>query len=309
MRGRLSGRLKCKVMPQQTISLAVLFADISGSTHLYETLGDLLARATVARGLSVLTQVIQQQGGTVIKTIGDEVMTTFPSADAAVQAACAMQEALAEEIAAGQRVLAIHAGLHFGPVIQEPSDVFGDAVNIAARMAALAKAGQILTTKQTAEVLAPALRTRTRYIDRTTVKGKQEEIDIFEVIWQADDLTRMEGYQFLRAPSQARLSLRFRDSKIELDQNRPVVTIGRGQENDIVIPEQFASRTHARIEYRRGKFILADQSTNGTFVFTHDGKEIYLHREELLLQGAGRISLGRVLSGDAPEAVYFTYES
>jgi adenylate cyclase len=169
-------------MPQQTASLAVLFADISGSTRLYETLGDLFAREKVAQCLSVLTRLIRQHGGTMLKTIGDEVMATFPSADAAVQAACAMQEALAEEAAARQTPLAIHVGLHFGLMVREANDVFGDAVNVAARMAALAKAGQILTTKQTAEVLAPVTRTSTRYIDRTTVKGKQGEIDIFEVI-------------------------------------------------------------------------------------------------------------------------------
>ena len=71
-------------MPQQTASLAVLFADISGSTRLYETLGDLFAREKVAQCLSVLTQLIQQHGGIMLKTIGDEVMATFPSADAAV---------------------------------------------------------------------------------------------------------------------------------------------------------------------------------------------------------------------------------
>jgi adenylate cyclase len=295
-------------MPQQMASLAVLFADISGSTRLYETLGDRFARDKVAQCLSVLTRLIQQHGGTIIKTIGDEVMATFPSADAAVQAACMMQEALAQEAAAGQPALAIHVGLHFGPMVQEANDVFGDAVNVAARMAALAKAGQILTTKQTAEVLAPATPTSTRFIDRTTVRGKQEEIDLYEVIWQEDDLTRIEDNQLL-TPSQARLRLRFCDSDIELDQNRRVVTIGRGQQNDLVIPDEFASRVHLRVEYRRGKFALADQSTNGTFVFTQDGREIYLHREELWLQGAGRISLGRVLSADAPEAVHFICES
>ena len=260
-------------MPQQTASLAVLFADISGSTRLYETLGDLLAREKVAQCLSVLTQLIQQQGGTLLKTIGDEVMATFPSADAAVQAACAMQEALAEEAAAGQPALAIHIGLHFGLMVQEANDVFGDAVNVAARMAALAKAGQILTTKQTAEVLAPATPTSTRYIDRTTVKGKQEEIDIYEVIWQEEDLTRLEDNPLLRAPSQARLRLRFRDSEIELDQNRRVVTIGRGQQNDLVIPDEFASRVHLRVEFRHGKFVLSDQSTNGTFVAPRMGRK------------------------------------
>ena len=293
-------------MTQHTTSLAVLFADISDSMRLYERLGDLIAQQRVAQCLSFLTQMIKQYGGTVIKTIGDEVMSTFPSADAAVQAACAMQEGLAEEAITGHPDLTIRIGLHFGPVIHEDTDVFGDAVNVAARMAALAKAGQILTTKQTTEGLAQC--TSTRHIDRTTLKGKREAIDISEVIWQEEDLTLLKGAWSLPETSQARLRLRIDNREIELNQNRPVAIVGRGKENDLVILDEFVSRIHLRIEYRRGKFILCDQSTNGTFVFTQDGLESYLHREELPLQGEGRVSLGRALGADAPEVVHFICE-
>jgi class 3 adenylate cyclase len=291
-------------MEQSPVSLAIVFADISGSTRLYELLGDLRARERTSRCLAVLTQVIQRHSGTVIKTIGDEIMSTFPGAEAAVQAACAMQEALVADVAPGETPLEIRVGLHYGSALMESGDVFGDAVNVAARIVALAKARQILTTRQTVELLSPGLRTSTRHTDRALVKGKQEEIDVYEVIWREDDLTRMEGFEIPVAGAQARLSLRFRDQEFAVDHSRPVITMGRGQQNDIVILDTLASRMHARIEYRRGKFVLLDQSTNGTYVL-QDGERAYLRREELVLKGAGVITLGRAAEIEAPEAIHF----
>lgn len=293
-------------MEQSPVSLAILFADISGSTRLYEVLGDVHARERTSHCLSILTEVIQRHGGTVIKTIGDEVMCTFPGADAAVQAACAMQESVAAKVVPGETALDIRVGLHYGPALVELGDVFGDAVNVAARIVALAKARQILTTRQTVEALSPLLRAGTRYTDRAPVKGKQEEIDVYEVIWREEDLTRMEGYQIPLADSQARLQLRFREQEIEASHSRPVVTIGRDQQNDIIVLDTLASRMHARIEYRRGKFVLLDQSTNGTYVLTEEGEKAYLRREELTLRGAGVISLGRAVDADSPEAIHFS---
>jgi adenylate cyclase len=296
-------------MEQSAVSLTIVFADISGSTHLYEMLGDVRARERTSQCLSILTEVIQRHGGTVVKTIGDEVMSTFPSADTAVRAACAMQESVAAQVVPGETALDIRVGLHYGPALVELGDVFGDAVNVAARIVALAKARQILATHQTVETLSPLLRAATRHTDRAPVKGKQAEIDVYEVIWREEDLTRMEGQQIPLADSQARLQVRFREKELEVNHSRPVVTIGRGQQNDIIVLDALASRLHARIEYRRGKFILLDQSTNGTYVLIDEGEKAYLRREEFILRGSGVISLGRAAGAEAPEIIHFVCQS
>src|SRR5262245_2609503 len=296
-------------MEQSGTSLAILFADISGSTRLYELLGDVRARELTSRCISILTELTRQHSGTLIKTIGDEVMSTFPSADAAVQAAWAMQESVAAEVVPGEIAVDIRVGLHYGSALVESTDVFGDAVNVAARIVALAKVKQILTTRQTVELLSPVLRASTRHTDRAPLKGKQEEIDVFEVIWREEDLTRMEGYQIPSADSQARLQLRFREKEFEVSHSRPVATIGRGQQNDLVVLDALASRMHARIEYRRGKFILLDQSTNGTYVLTDKGEKAYLRREEFILQGSGMISLGRAASPESAEIIHFVCQA
>lgn len=298
-------------MAPQTCNLAILFADISGSTRLYEILGDAAARAKVASCLDQLTAVIERHHGTVIKTIGDEVMCTFPDAESAATAACEMHETIeddaTEQTAAGPIALAIRVGMHYGPAILESGDVFGDAVNVAARMTALAKAGQIITTQTAIETMSPILRANTRFIDRTPVKGKKETMDIFEVIWQQEDVTRMSADIIAKPESAARLRLSYHGTTITIGGERPQVVLGRSKTADMTVDEALASRQHVRIEFRRGKFFIIDQSTNGTYV-KHPNNEAFLRREEMPLAGSGMISLGRPFSEGPEDVVQFSTE-
>ncbi|MDX1432257.1 MAG: adenylate/guanylate cyclase domain-containing protein [Gammaproteobacteria bacterium] len=295
-------------MAKETASRAIVFADISGSTRLYETLGDAIARELIAQCLEIMTEQVNRHNGAVIKTIGDEIMATFANAEQAVEACMAMQESVAEDLPQRNSHtppdFAIRIGMHFGTCILEGGDVFGDAVNVAARMAGIAKGGQIITTQDTAAALSPAMRTSTRHLDRIPIKGKAEDVDIFEVIWQADDVTRMAtGLIGHGVNKLANLRLRYHTEIFELDQDMNVVILGRGQKADVVVNDSMASREHARIECRRGKFILTDMSTNGTYVETQEGPS-YLRREDIVLSGQGKIALGRDL-GEATEFVTF----
>ena len=298
-------------MAPKTTNLTIMFADISGSTRLYEVLGDAAARATVARCLKLLTDVTHRYQGTLIKTIGDEIMCTFPRAQDAVSAACDMHEMMEEEVTEtdhGVISLAIRVGLHHGPAIQESGDVFGDAVNVAARMAQMAKAGQIITTQNTVDELPPILRASTRFIDRAPVKGKKETLDIYEVIWQQEDVTRMSTGVIPQAPQRARLNLTYHDLRVTMDDERPQVVLGRSKSVDIPVAEALASRQHVRLECRRGKFFIIDQSTNGTYVLNGDA-EAFLRREEMPISGSGKISLGRSFAENPEEVVHFASDS
>jgi adenylate cyclase len=295
-------------------NLAILFADISGSTRLYELLGDTLARSKIMRCFELLTEIVEGHGGTVVKTIGDEIMCTFPAADAAVNGASAMQETLdaevAEQTANGPIKLAIRVGLHFGPAIVETGDVFGDAVNVAARMAKMAKPGQIITTEATVTALPRMLRANTtRLVDHAPVKGKRDSMDIYEIIWQQEDITRMLPTVIADTQdSLVRLRLDYNDINVMLDHERSQVVIGRSKGADIAVEEVLASRLHAKIEHRRGKFYLTDQSTNGTYVKIGD-KEAFVRRDEVVLTGDGAISLGRPFNENPTELVLFHLEA
>ena len=301
-------------MFSKNTQLAVLFADISGSTKLFETLGDAAARHKIAQCLQTLTEIIQRYGGTVIKTIGDEVMCTFPAAEKAVSAACDMHEVLEDEAtemtAHGPVKLRIRVGLQFGPALLEKGDVFGDTVNVAARMVSLAKAGQIITTQQTVDLLPPVLRTSSRFIDRAPVKGKKETIDICEIIWQEEDVTRMSTGLFTAKTVFGQMTLKYRGQTVIVNNERSIVVLGRSKTADMAVEESLASRQHVRLECRRGKFFIIDQSTNGTYIRSSDtGKETFLRREEAPLSGAGHISLGRAFNENPQELVEFKADS
>jgi class 3 adenylate cyclase len=294
--------------PAATRHAAVLFADVAGSTRLYETMGDAVALAMIGRCLDAIRQVCEERDGHVVKTIGDEVMALFPSAGNAGYAASEMHKRIAMlggDSGNGQErpPLRIHAGFHFGPVLVDHADAYGDTVNVAARLCSLAKGGQTLIASQTLEQLPGALRARTRSQDVQAVKGKQEDIELFELIWQdsEEDLTTMAPR---KAGRQARLTLRCGDRELELLEEN-VLTFGRDGQNDVVILDRKASRLHARIERRRDKYVLIDHSTNGTFCTVQGEREIELRREELLLRGRGRIIFGHSVDEPGTDIVEF----
>jgi adenylate cyclase len=294
-------------MTRNESELAVLFADVAGSTRLYETLGNAQALVAVARCLDIVRLVCEGHGGRIVKTIGDEAMAVFPAVDEATEAAAEMQAKMSALAPVGGARLAIRVGFHFGPAIEADGDVFGDSVNVAARLVALAKGGQVITSSEAAAALSPWLRARLRELDRLTVRGKLEDIGIFELLWQesADELTALSTRPKM---SQARITLRLRDREIELGESQPALTLGRDPHSDFVINDRMASRLHARIERRRDKFVLIDQSSNGTYVTVEGEKEILLRREELILRGRGHISFGHTYQPEPADVLRFSCE-
>jgi adenylate cyclase len=298
------------------IELAILFADVVGSTHIYEVMGDLRARDIVLTCVDIMRTATETHEGTVIKTIGDEIMATFPSADSALNAASQMQHEIRSraELKVGEQHVAIRIGCHFGPVVLENRDIFGAAVHTANRMTSQAKAGQIMTTGAMVQRLAPEWRSSVRQIDVATLKGKSNEDELFEVLWQKEDATSMlpalaMGGLMRDKLKPQRLRLKYQGQELVMTDGRVSVTMGRAEENDIVIKGNLISRLHARIEFNRNKFLLVDQSTNGTFVLAHTGEESFVRRDSLQLKGEGMIGLGKTPEGSMPgQMVQFSCE-
>jgi hypothetical protein len=262
-------------------------------------MGDETANRIIGKVLDVMAKITEMYQGFVIKTIGDEIMCRFGSANDCVRAAKEIQEEIATGVQGEIVSIQIKVGLHFGPaILMEDGDVFGDAVNVAARMAGIAKGDQIITTADTIKLLDPDLQDMSRQFDRTIVKGKEEEIIVYQVVWEAsDDVTRIEVTD---TPDRDRvkyleLTMGERPTRIASTDNRTFV-IGRGVQSDLLCQTRLASRSHATIEYRRGKFLLTDQSSNGTYIKTDDGEDVFLRRQELMLWGSGTIGLGEEVS-------------
>ena len=295
-------------MSYEKTKLAIVFADISKSTQLFEAYGNLRARNIVSHTLNLLDEVTQKYDGVVIKTIGDEIMCTFDELEKAVEAVIRMPQAILEDPLLVEIGIMIKVGLHFGDVLKEDNDVYGDAVNVAARMVQLSRPEQIITTRDTVDMLPKYQMASMRNLGKVPVRGKQEDIEIFELIWQTDatDLTIMHGQSSLvRRGPKAQLTLRYSGADISLEKDKMPFMIGRGEKNDLVVQDQSVSRTHASIEYRRGKFILIDRSTNGTFLQILDEETVFLHRDQMHLRREGVILLGQDGSESCDHAIHF----
>jgi adenylate cyclase len=290
------------------LEVAILFADVVGSTQIYDKFGDTKASETVARCLDVMKDSTHQFNGTVIKTIGDEVMATFQTVDDAMGAAAQMQGRISgsdDEINVSIRI-----GCHFGPVVQEQNDIFGAAVHTANRMTSQAKAKQIIISGTTVDQMSADWKAQTRQIDVATVRGRIDEVALFELLWQPDEATSMlptiDWDSKTKGPSIIRLT--FRDATVVVDESRKSINMGRADDNDLVVKGNLISRIHARVEMRRGKFILIDQSTNGTFLENAQGEETFVRRDSSELSGEGIIGLGRVAKPGTPLAIHFSCE-
>jgi class 3 adenylate cyclase len=281
--------------------VAIVFADICESTRVYESAGDSAAYALNERSLEVMRKATERAGGTVIRTQGDGMLCTFPKAAAAFTAASEMQSAHRGE------TLRIKIGMHFGPALSGiGGDVYGDAVNLAARICALARAGETLLTEQTATLLPPLYRRCTRLLDTTTLKGKKDPVNIYLMVDEGDSQATMfeTVARTQAAPKTVALELRYGSEAVKLDESRPKAVLGREFGCDLVVNGTYASRRHATVEVRRGRYVVTDQSTNGTYV--SDGKNSkFLKRESADLGPSGTIGLGAQPENDASGVVQF----
>ena len=290
------------------LEVAILFADVVGSTQLYDKFGDTKASETVAVCLDVMKDATQQFNGTVIKTIGDEVMSTFPSVDEAMSAAVMMQTRISADGQEEENIpVSIRIGCHFGPVVQEQNDIFGAAVHTANRMTSQAKARQIVISGETVEAMGQELQKQTRQIDVATVRGRLDEVALYELLWDPQEATSMLPTIEWESKGKkvSKLVLSFRDQEVEVSDKRKSVVLGRAEDNDLVIKGNLISRIHAKIEMRRGKFRIIDQSTNGTFIQNVQGEETFIRRDSTELGDEGTIGLGRAEEPGSALAIHF----
>jgi class 3 adenylate cyclase len=306
MTGSLEKTVQVDPPPAAAGDVAVLFADIAGSTKLYEALGDAQAKSLIDEALSGMRAITDRHRGRVVKTIGDELMCVFPDAERGFLAATDMQTLVHALPLIGGVKRMIRIGFHAGLVIEEKGDVFGDTVNVAARMAGLAKGLQIMTSRDTVDKLPPALRASTRPIASIAVKGKADDMAVCEVLWQESDELTMAAGSLQAAEARVELVLRHAGKELILGADRPAAMLGRDPACDVVIADPKASRQHARIEKRRDKFVLADQSSNGTYVTFTGEAELALRREEVMLRRSGRIVFGHSATEPTADIVEFT---
>ena len=294
-------------MARDELDAAVLMADITGSTSLYEAAGDAAALQQIADCLARLRCTVQQAGGTVIRSKGDDVLCFFEDPSSALQAT---RQALAPHSSGS---LALHAGLHYGRIIRSEGDIFGDAVNLTARLAALAKPSEALISESLVAQIPEAEAASLRFLDRITLKGRSAPTAVYSLL--EDDTAPHTLVTILRdaenaAPDSVRetpevsVTLRYAGQSRSCREGGSL-SIGRAGDCDLVIGQPWVSRRHVTVTVRRGKVELDDQSASGTHVSTRDGDAFFLRRETALLVGSGVISLAVAPSHANAEVVHY----
>jgi adenylate cyclase len=298
-----------------TTQLAVLFADVCDSTTIYESIGDTRALSVIAQLLVRLDEKVKGSGGSVIKTLGDGMVCQFKDTDAAFHAACNMQEAAVAVAEGAEPKLSIKVGFTWGPVVTEGGDVFGDTVNVCSRLVSVAGPEQVLTTQEAVDALSEPLRRRCRQLYPMKVRGRVGDVKVCDVLWRSDDpdvTEALDPSDLAGARASARewiLKLTYEGETVTVLPGGSI-SIGRDKGNDIVVNSTHASRVHARVSSRGANFVIADQSSNGTFVLI-DGhsRELQLRREEAMLGERGYIGLGESAESPGDHVVRYRLES
>jgi class 3 adenylate cyclase len=293
----------------------VLFADLRGSTSLFETLGNAQATAVVTRTVDALAQVIRLCGGTVIKTLGDGLMAVFETSPPAVKAADQMHDALARISATGSAEapyplfpsLKLQVALARGEVVEMAGDCFGDAVNVAARLLDHAGDNETLATASVLGELDEFEQSRFRNLDRMQLRGRVEpvQVHLLEAPRLGDTVVTQYGELAPTSEPEA-VRLTWLDINRVFAGPRMPVMLGRSPEATYCIDDSRVSRMHARIDWHGGTFQLTDLSYNGTYVrFGQEEETLSLRRGTCTLHGCGVIALGAPLSDPLAAIVRF----
>ncbi len=285
-------------MKGKSINCVVMFADVVGSTAMYENMGDEAARSRISKALNTMTSISRRHKGTLVKTLGDEIMVYFLDVDLSVRAAKVIQETMEDDRSPETVGISIRIGMQYGEAILDDHDLFGDTVNVASRVASLAQARQILYPAElAAKIISQDLSENTRLFDQIKVKGRAETLDVYMYSWEDDgEVTNMATASNFTNPAKNvkanKMRLSFLGKKYEINLMTSKFTLGRSSNCDISVDGELTSRLHASISIKRGKFMFVDQSTNGSFITLENGQEVFLRREELTMLGSGKISLG-----------------
>lgn len=275
--------------------LTVMFADVSGSTALFEKLGDREAMHAVERCLKRMKRSIDGYKGKTVQIVGDELLASFDTAEEACQAAIDMQQRIADLPPVSGLKLTIRIGLHNGIVTESIDKLSGTAVTTAARIAGIARRDQILCSSDLVTALPqPGIITVDPMPKLGTVADNGNELSLYQVHWPSYQGTSSPLSTFgevSRLPVE-RMCIRYRGKAFLVDEKTPVLTIGRDLGCKLTIDDRKASRQHARIERRNDGFYLVDTSTNGTFVTLAGRQEVMVRRNEMQLDGKGKFGFG-----------------
>ena len=299
--------------------VTVVFADLNGSTGVFETLGNAKAAQAVTRLTAWMGRVCLTNNGHVVKNLGDGVLMVFAKNSDAIDAVMEMQQVHTARIKSWPEALKmrLQIGLSRGEVIEQGGDFFGDAVNVAARLSDLSGPDQILGTETVINELEPDGPVRFRSLGSMDIRGRNEGCVVYRLEWQNEFITEfftlpasLSPSAFAKpAPQLGAISLSWLDVTATFTLEQLPIHIGRDAGAQFVINDPRVSRLHAKISWRAGKFHLEDLSSYGTWLrFAHSNAAIDLRRQECPLHIDGEMAMGAPFEDFSVPTVGFGFQ-
>ncbi|HMO06115.1 MAG TPA: adenylate/guanylate cyclase domain-containing protein [Paracoccaceae bacterium] len=295
--------------------LTIAFVDLTGSVSVFETLGNDRATKAVTKLTQWIGAVGLENGGKVVKMLGDGVLLSFSNNLLAVETMTQIQQEHSQRVAQWPKRLKLQMqiGMARGQVVQVDGDCFGDAVNVASRLSDLAGPEQILVTDTVIRKLGARHGVRSRSLGPMRIKGRAEPCEVFRIEWQPEMLS-----EFLTLPSDLHgiashgesvfggIQLGWLDASRAFDITDLPIKIGRIPEADFIVNDPRVSRIHATLDIRSGNYVLEDVSSYGTWVrFAGTDHVISLRRQECLLHSDGEIAMGTPFTDYSSPTVSF----
>lgn len=310
----------------------MVFIDLVGSTAAYASLGNAQVADVIARVTQWIGRVCEAHHGRIIKVLGDGVMAGFAEAGNAVEAATFLQQSHSERLQKWPAPLrmALKIGMARGAVVERGDDVYGDPVNLAARLSDMAGGHAIWADEGVIAALREARANRAggegqdsrmptgmaryRSLGLIRVRGLEQPQSVFQIEWNEDvstDLMTVQGVLQVQEPpstgARGNIALAWLGNVSVFSADQLPIVIGRVPDCSFVVSDQRVSRNHARIELDNGALVLSDLSSFGTWVrFTENLQaEVQLRRNQCVLHSTGEISLGAPFSDFSAAIVAF----
>lgn len=282
-------------MGHKQADAVVMFADVVGSTRLYEQLGDAEAQRIVAASLQVTRDICDAHHGEVKAELGDELMMVFADAGDAAASACDIHARIPERMAieSPETPITMRIGLHMGPLAD--NDTGSETVKIAQWAASNAKSEQTLATEAVIDQLPRIFQAVSRYVDDETWNFISiEHVTLHEIIWDVEGVTAFTGEEPTLGDERCKeVRFEYMGQHVSMTADRPVISVGRSEQNDLVVQNDLVSRQHFSAQLSRGRSTITDNSTNGTVIAYVDGTNQSVKKETLPLHGKGKLVIGR----------------
>ena len=283
--------------------LTVVFADLTGSTSVFEALGNVKATRVITQLTQWIGSVCEAHDGHVVKYLGDGVLIVFQGSAQAIDAACELQQIHHDRIVNWPALLKmrLQVGMARGEVIEQNNDCYGDAVNLASRLSDLSGSEQILVSDSVIGNVAETYQLRSRCLGPMLIRGRNESCVVHRIEWQDEVLSEVFTMpasltSLAKTQSGAKLlsiELSWLDLTIRFTVAELPVFLGRDADAQFVVKDPRVSRKHAMIEWRTGRFYLRDMSSYGTWVRFSDSKSVVLlRRQDCVLLLNGEMALG-----------------